>query len=310
MAIDLSCGGAAAAAAAARGGPALTRQGRPAGDTTAASQTRREEEEREEQQQHQAADKDTSDRQGETELKDILDQRVMEFQIASIKQKIAFNIFQNPLLYFTAVLGIDLEKLSYKRAADYTGQLASLVQCVWLLMLEHVFKDQSNNLEELDFAVLERFQEEHHEWLADGIYTLFSNIITYMAYGKGHWEKEGGLLKVMQEDNEGALCFKGNWILVLEFRQAARRAVDNAKQLLDKLMFRHWAKMKAALNIRGIMDSLTFKGLCQSFVTNHKNKWLQAGHKQVAKLGKEKLQREGKGKGQRQAKVVEYLALL
>ncbi|OAQ58078.2 hypothetical protein VFPPC_11392 [Pochonia chlamydosporia 170] len=162
FAIDLRCGGAAV-----RRGPASsTRQGRPTGGgIVAASRSRSEE--------------DAGDRQEEAELEDMLDRSVMEFWIASIKQKIAFNIFQNPLLHFTAVLGIDPKKLSYKRAADYTGQLAGLVWCVRLLMLEHVFEDQSDNPEELDFAVLERFQEEHHEWLADGTYTPFTSPLTW-----------------------------------------------------------------------------------------------------------------------------------
>ena len=242
------------------------------------------------------------------ENEELLDRCVFDFWIASIKQKVAFNIFQNPLLHFTAVLGIHPDKLSYVRAADYMGQLAGLVWCSWLLMLEHVFDGQSDDPEELDFTVLETFLEQHHEWLADGTHTPFSNMIMYMAYGKGYREKEGGLPKIMWEDDETALRFKGNQITVLEFRDAACACVDEAERLMNELMFGYWPKVKATVDMARIVDSLTFEGSGRSFATNHKNKWLKPGYRRVAHLGKDALWRDGKG--WRRDEVIKYLALL
>ena len=235
--------------------------------------------------------------QEEERRRAVLDRRVFEFFISSIKHKVAYDVHRNPLVHFTAVLGIGDERTghSYKRPAGYTGQLAGLVWCVRMLMLEHIFEEEPEEPEEMRFEVVEKFQEEHREWLVDGSYSPFSTMIGLMAYGKGHRKKDGGMPSVMWEENGEALRYLGQRLTIDEFRKAAQVAVREAEKLLDRLMYGQWAKAKATIELGRIVDSLTFEGAGRSFATNGRNQWLRPGHRRVAELGKAKLWRQGRG---------------
>ncbi|KAI8648294.1 hypothetical protein NCS55_01498700 [Fusarium keratoplasticum] len=235
--------------------------------------------------------------QEEERRRAVLDRRVFEFLISSIKHKVAYDVHRNPLVHFTAVLGIGDERTghSYKRPAGYTGQLAGLVWCVRMLMLEHIFEEEPEEPEEMRFEVVEKFQKEHREWLVDGSYSPFSTMIGLMAYGKGHRKKDGGMPNVMWEENGEALRYLGERVTIDEFRKAAQVAVREAEKLLDRLMYGQWARVKATIELGRIVDSLTFEGAGRSFATNGRNQWLRPGHRRVAELGKAKLWRQGRG---------------
>ncbi|KAK1973412.1 hypothetical protein LZ30DRAFT_755204 [Colletotrichum cereale] len=142
-----------------------------------------------------------------------LDRRVYDFCIASLKQKVAVNIFANLLIHFTAVLSIlDLRKramvsvsaasgdggggqqragpggLGWCLAAKFTLRLAGIIWCGRILMLEHFFEAQpiDGDPNEIGLELVEGFIEQYRRWLADGSHTPFSAIIRMMLYGKGH----------------------------------------------------------------------------------------------------------------------------
>ena len=138
-----------------------------------------------------------------------MDGEVFDFCIRSLKQKVAFKVYVNPLLYFAAVLGIDEKKGGWKEAKDYTGQLAGLMWCGRMLMLEHIFEDQSDDPEKITIEMVERFKDEYRMWLADGSHTPFSTMTRWMAYGKGFRRKEGGTAKVLWEEDGLALRYLG-----------------------------------------------------------------------------------------------------
>ncbi|KAH7231121.1 hypothetical protein BKA59DRAFT_504581 [Fusarium tricinctum] len=69
-----------------------------------------------------------------------LDQAVCRFCISSIKQKLGRKQYRNPLLHFTAVLGIK-EDGNWVPAHSHTRFLAGFLWCGRVLMLEHFFED-------------------------------------------------------------------------------------------------------------------------------------------------------------------------
>jgi hypothetical protein len=69
-----------------------------------------------------------------------LDQAVFEFWVAILKQQVAFKVYVNPLLHFTAVLGINDETGGWAQAKHFTASLAGLVWYGRVLMLEHIFE--------------------------------------------------------------------------------------------------------------------------------------------------------------------------
>ncbi|CAJ2508478.1 Uu.00g135040.m01.CDS01 [Anthostomella pinea] len=194
-----------------------------------------------------------------------LDRLVFLFCISSLKQKIAFDVYVNPLLHFAAVLGIDRPRQAWKQAKDYTGQLAGIMWCGRLLILEHVFEDQPEDPSEMDIEVAEQFKEEYRQWLADGSNSPFSTMIRWMSYGKGHRQKEGGTARIA---SSGAQCKPGR----------------EAKRLMDGLFFQRWAEAQASVDTSRIVDSMIYKGPERSFTTGSKNDWLRPGYRRIAEL--------------------------
>ena len=243
--------------------------------------------------------------------KEMLNQKIFEFCIALLKQKVAFNVYVNPLLHFTAVLGIDATRYTWKQAKDYTGQLAELMWCGRMLMLEHIFKDQPDDPEQIGVDMVEQFKDRYQRWLADGSNTPFSTMTRWMSYGKGFRRKEGGTAKVLWEEDGKALRYLGQQIEVQEFQGAVNAGVDEAETLLDRLMFGKWAEVKELINMHQIIDSLMFEGQDGSFVMNGKNDWLQLGHEFLAQRGRQALWKAGhQDGGWRVERVADYLKKL
>ena len=237
-----------------------------------------------------------------------LDQDVFEFCIGSLKQKVPFKVYINPLLHFAAVLGINERGLRWKQAKDYTGQLAGIIWCARVLMLEHIFKDESEEPEEITVDMVERFKEEYRIWLADGSNTPFSTMLRWMSYGKGFRTKEGGAAKVLWEEEGETLRYLGQRIEVQDFRKAVNAQVDEAERLMNELMFNGWEEAKGLIDLRRIEDSLMLEGRGDSFVTNDRNSWLRPGHRFLAQKGKTTLWRPARG--WRLKSVADYLKVV
>lgn len=185
------------------------------------------------------------------------------FCTSSLKQKLAFKLYYNPLLHFCAVLGIRAEQRAWKPARDYTGQLAGLLWCARLLMLEHIFHGQPEEpeeMEEMPVDMVERFKEEHRTWLADGSHTLFSTIIRWMSYGEGYRKREGGSARLLWEKDRQTLRYLRQAIRVEEFGRAVRVAVQEAEALMDRVVFGGWEELQGRLELGQVEDSLMFEG--------------------------------------------------
>ncbi|KAJ4045287.1 hypothetical protein NW763_010400 [Fusarium oxysporum] len=69
-----------------------------------------------------------------------LDRAVCRFYLSCIKQKLGRKQYRNPLLHFTAVLGIK-EDGSWAPAHSHTRFLAGFLWCSRVVLLEHFFED-------------------------------------------------------------------------------------------------------------------------------------------------------------------------
>ncbi len=220
-----------------------------------------------------------------------LEKLVFGFCVMSLRQKIAGKIFANPLLHFTAVLGIDGKTGRWREAANYTGRLAGILWCGRILMLEYIFRHIpiEAEVDEIDLDTIERFKAEHQTWLADGSNTPFSVIIRWMAYGKGHRQQEGGMARVLWEDNGKTLRYLGERIAVSAFRSVAQGGIRDMESRLDELVFGSWRAFRQTIEMNRIVDSLLFEGPGRSFATDQRNSWLQPGFHRLAHLGRSAL---------------------
>ncbi|SLM36305.1 recq family helicase [Lasallia pustulata] len=224
-----------------------------------------------------------------------MDREVFAYCISSLKQKVAFKVYVNPLLHFAAVLGIDVQRRGWKQPKDYTGQLAGLVWCGRVLMLEHIFEGQPDDPEAISVDMVELFKQEYREWLADGSHTPFSTMIRWMSYGKGFRKKEGGTAKLLWEADGERLRYLGQPIEVDDFREAVNIGVDETEMLLNELMFEWWEEVQRSIEMGRIVDSVLFEGQGRSFATNGRNDWLQPGPRFLTEKGKSSLWVDGQG---------------
>ena len=67
------------------------------------------------------------------------------------------NWYENSLLFFVAVLGINNTRESYRELKYYIGSLAGLVWCSYILMLEEVFRDSLEDSNEMTIETVEEF---------------------------------------------------------------------------------------------------------------------------------------------------------
>ncbi|KXJ84800.1 hypothetical protein Micbo1qcDRAFT_181347 [Microdochium bolleyi] len=203
--------------------------------------------------------------EGEDAAEDPIDRVVMAFCVESLQQKVAVYLFHNPLLHFTAVLGISSSRKGYawRPATEFTTQVAGLVWCARLILLEHIFESEKAG-EDMGEEAIEHFRTQHRDWLADGSFSPFSAMIRIMTYGKGYRKKEGGTPRVMWEDNKEALRYLGQRIPLDDFRVMAASIVADAEELLDELMFREWLRGPGA-----------------SFATHEKNSRLEPGFRKL-----------------------------
>ncbi|KAL9560703.1 hypothetical protein ACKAV7_015194 [Fusarium commune] len=253
-------------------------------DIVADHNKRREEDQRQRrrQPQQQQNQKSNSDREAEADSdtdfdSDIksdvtaLDQAVCRFCISSIKQKLGRKQYHNPLLHFTAVLGIK-EDGNWVPAHSHTRFLAGFLWCGRVLMLEHFFEDDLYDSEdsacETSFAAIERFHKGYHEWLTSGSYSPFGTIIRWMTYGRGYRNYEEGQAWLWWDSDGKTINYLGESIT------------------LDKLMGGRWKKgeLQQTVRLRDIADSLVYEGPGQLFAMNRKNAWLQPGAEKLADI--------------------------
>lgn len=130
-------------------------------------------------------DKEEDEEEEEKERQQALDEAVFAYCIAMLQQRVLVNWYENPLLFFAAVLGINDARGSWSEPKHYTGSLAGLVWCGRMLLLEEAFRDSPEDPNEMTMEMVEGFQEVQRRWLAGGSYSPMSTLITWMAYGKG-----------------------------------------------------------------------------------------------------------------------------
>ncbi|KAL9565573.1 hypothetical protein ACKAV7_009755 [Fusarium commune] len=181
-------------------------------------------------------------------------------------------------------LGINRHPLGYLEPYLYTGMLAGILWWAWLFFLEAVFENQPVDQDEVGIEAILAFREEHTSWMCIGTHSVISIIIGWMAYGKGYRQKNGGQPLIRWSDDEEGLFHMGEHISVEDFTCILRDEVTEAEKLLNGLFGGVWQIVSKKIDIGRIVDNMIRLGAGQSFASNPKNKWLEAGPAKVMRL--------------------------
>jgi hypothetical protein len=90
---------------------------------------------------------------------------------------------------FLAVLGIDTETKRLRTAKNYSYMLAGMVYCVQVLRVEKLLPAAGRDEQTEDDR--DRFLDMRKKYLADGLYSLMSEMISLLAYSKHAALNEG-----------------------------------------------------------------------------------------------------------------------
>jgi superfamily II DNA helicase RecQ len=236
-------------------------------------------------------DDDNSDHEGEQDgegitspRQDALDRAVFRFIVASIKTHVGGNTYTNSLLCFCAALGIKSRPMGYIEPHQYTGLLAGIVWWARFFFLEAAFENEPLDRDEVGVEAVLAFEKQHTSWMCMGTHTVMSTIIGWMAYGKGYRQKMGGQPSIRWSEGGEGLFHMGEHISVEDFTRTLRNEVTEAEKLLDKLFGGFWQPVSKKINMGRIVDNMIRLGAGQSFASNPKNKWLEAGPEKVMRL--------------------------
>lgn len=73
------------------------------------------------------------------------------------------------------------------------------------------------DVEDIPVEKMEWFTQEHSKWLCVGGFTVVGTMISWMAYGKGHWNKTLATLSVWWTDDYETLIHNGEYVRIHEF---------------------------------------------------------------------------------------------
>jgi hypothetical protein len=166
----------------------------------------------------------------------------------------------------------------------YTGLLAGIVWWARVFFLEAAFENEPLDRDEVGVEAVLAFEKQHTSWMCMGTHTVMSTIIGWMAYGKGYRQKMGGQPSIRWSEGGEGLFYMGEHISVEDFTRTLRNEVTEAEKLLDKLFGGFWQPVSKKINMGRIVDNMIRLGAGQSFVSNPKNKWLEAGPEKVMRL--------------------------
>ena len=192
----------------------------------------------------------------------ILADRVQDFADLVLKEKFRGSGWSNPLVHFTAVLGINEHTQRLKQPVDYTSILAGLIYCSRLFLLQ----DCSDSDPEKDNPSpkgiersLKYFHAYRQRWMTNGSYTPLSRMLGDLSYGLRLLKETGGSPKVYWEDPEEkmSLNYEGHTIAAAGLRSIIQQLVYESWELLwTKLLFTEDPNLWEDIDIAGHNESI------------------------------------------------------
>ncbi|RVD83632.1 uncharacterized protein DFL_001416 [Arthrobotrys flagrans] len=170
-----------------------------------------------------------------------LESRVFYLSVAILKRKFLDRGWNNPLVHFTSILGIDERSSRLKEPEDYTTILAGLIYCSRLILLrecsetlnfEIEWRPELKEADRIDFTV-GHFQEYRRTWLTNGSFTPVSLMLNNLAYGMKRAALVPGRAHVLwvDSDTKTELKFEGRSItrsgLKLMVHELLRETTDS-----------------------------------------------------------------------------------
>jgi superfamily II DNA helicase RecQ len=176
------------------------------------------------------------------------------------------------LIQFLAVLGIDPDMARLRTAKNYSYMLAGMVYCVRVIALEKLLpKSQRDTQTEHD---RNHFLEMRHKYLADGTFSPMSEMLNMLAYGKHIGLTAGNSGNAYWSEDKQTFYLNGRPIIISRFCKMAQDLVAETEQMLWELCWVDNDEDRVAVNLKQVVDNVTFTKRRTSFVDAPGNKLL------------------------------------
>ena len=217
------------------------------------------------------------------------------------------DVFSSGLLHYLAVLGIDTETGRLRTAKNYSYMLAGMVYCTRVLFAGALLPAAQR--EEQTEEDRNRFLEMRRQYLADGLYSPMSEMISLLAYGKYIGLNAGNSGNANWSEDKKIFYLNGRPIVVERFRTMAQELVVEAEEKLWQLCWVDKAEDRLSIDLAQIQDDVTFTRRGMSFVDTTSNdlsrrlKWILTR----ARSGEASMQLQSADGRWRSKKVRQYL---
>jgi superfamily II DNA helicase RecQ len=168
------------------------------------------------------------------------------------------------LVQFLAVLGIDGDMGRLRTAKNYSFMLAGMVYCVRVLGLETLLPaGERDGQTEAD---RDNFMDMRKKYLADGSFSPMSKTINLLAMGKYIGLNAGNSGNAYWSQDKETFYLNGRPILVSRFCKMAQDLVAETCEKLWELCWVDDRKDRVALDLKQVVDDVTFTKRRTSFV--------------------------------------------
>ncbi len=225
------------------------------------------------------------------ERNQLLKSHVFVLSATILKRKFLDSGWENPLVHFTAVLGVDESTFRLKEPEDYTSVLAGLIYCSRLILFKDCSDGLTKNLAtgetaaatrtELVDSTIDHFQRYRRTYLINGSYTPVSLMLNNLAYGLKKSTLVPGQARVLWVDPERTeLKYEGRSITAGGLRTMVRDLLREATDLLwQDLLFTDDDGQRFAPALKNVDDNIALgaRGHSGAFLNLDRATELSAG---------------------------------
>lgn len=186
-----------------------------------------------------------------------------------IFQTIGDQPFNSGLVHFLAILSINKEINRLRIADNYSYILARVVYYARVLAIEVLLLSVQRN--EQGEAERKRFFYKRRHFLANGLYSLISTIISLLVYSKSITLNTSNIDSVQQSLDKKVLYLYSRPIVIKRFQRIVQEVVKKAERVLQEELIQTELEGRFSIPLDKIMDDITFTKRGVSFVSKLSN---------------------------------------
>jgi hypothetical protein len=207
-----------------------------------------------------------------------LDLACLRFCIALLDHCLMGDIFDNIVVGFLAVLGIDTARKGFQEATTYTPYLSALIKIAQMLVLQRAVAAAEGGETEYPAQMIEVMQDR---FMVYGSRSPINWAQKLRVYGKKIRDSTTSLGYIIWSDGGQKLNYKDLELSMLGLKQFVRQQVEFAQDQLQQLLLIHGEEAREdvipMLRLQDLKDNPALNQLGQSFLTDPRNPGLQ-GH--------------------------------